>query len=105
MIQPEVQEIINRLAKKYNKPVQVIEEIFLSQWRFVKEKISKEDDKMSTYKTIKLPKWGKYYLSVLKLNWIRKHLPEKKKKIYIDGREVKDKVHTGDTSRDRQDQD
>lgn len=79
MIQREVQEIFKKLAIKYNKPVQVIEEIFLSQWKFLKEKISKPED-IIEFKTVKFPKWGKYYLSENKLKHIKRHNPSGLKK-------------------------
>ena len=71
MMQREIQELINKIALKYDKPVYVIEELFMSQWKFVKERISKEEP--SAFKTIKLPKWGKYYLAERKLNHIKSH--------------------------------
>lgn len=78
MIQKEVQELIKQIAKKYNKPIYVIEEVFLSQWKFLKDKISNSKDDMEDFKTIKLPEWGKYYLSESKLAHIRRHNPEGK---------------------------
>lgn len=80
MIQKEVHDIIVELAKKFNKPVYVIEEIYLSQWKFLKEKVSQEGKLCNEFKTIKLPKWGKYYLSESKLAHIKRHKEENERR-------------------------
>lgn len=98
MIQPEVQEILIELSVRYNKPIHVIEEIFMSQWKFLKNRISCNDIQKDQFKTIKFPKWGKYSLAKRKLDWIRKHNPEGKVKHGTGNNGSEDKV---DTSTDR----
>ena len=71
-MQKEIKDLIKKIAKKYNKPEHVIEEIYMSQFQFIKTSISSPEDP-SDIKTISLPKWGKYSLSKGKLRWINKH--------------------------------
>lgn len=75
MTQKEIKDRLKKVASKYNKPYQVIEEIFNSQFLFLKHETSKNvpDD----IKTTMLPNWGKYCLMPKKLYMIRKTLIEK----------------------------
>lgn len=68
MAQKRIEQLFEELAKKYNKPVYVIEEIFNSQFKKLRKEINSLD-----FKTIKLPNWGKYIPSKDKLSKIKKY--------------------------------
>lgn len=61
--------MIKNISSTYGLPDYVVEEIWLSQFRFVRDKI-----KEGEYKTIMLHKWGKYTPSLRKLEHIKKHV-------------------------------
>lgn len=67
-MQKKVQEILSKLAKKYDLPVHVIEEVYNSQFGIIKENI-----KGFTFKTIKLPNLGKFAASKNKVSKIKKY--------------------------------
>ncbi len=58
MLQKRISLIIDEIAEKYGKPSYVIEEVFLSQFKLVKETINSLE-----FKTIKLPSLGKFIAS------------------------------------------
>jgi len=62
MIQKRVQVELQLIAKKYNKPYNVIEEIYLSQFRMTADVM-----RTINFDTIKLPSWGKYIASENKM--------------------------------------
>lgn len=68
----EIQELIADIAKEENLPIQVIQTIIQSQFKFIRDEISSIDVTKSTKKTILVPKWGKYYISQTKANAILK---------------------------------
>jgi len=65
MSQKKVQELLKKVAQKHELPMHVIEEVYLSQYRKLKEELRSLE-----FKTIKLPNWGKYIPSQRKLNKI-----------------------------------
>lgn len=68
-----VLRLIEQVAKEENLPTFVVEEVFNSQFKFLKETISKskecEDGVIPP--TIMLPYWGKYHPSLRKLKYIK----------------------------------
>lgn len=58
MIQKRIQKELQEIAKQYDKPYHVIEEIYLSQFRLTAEKMRSLE-----FCSIKLPSWGKYIAS------------------------------------------
>jgi len=80
MAQKRIEEIFKALAKKHDVPVYVIEEVYMSQFKMVKQTMNDLE-----FKTIKLPCWGKYVPSKTKLEKVdysekKKALEEKKLK-------------------------
>jgi hypothetical protein len=67
-MQKQIRELIDKVADAHGLPSYVVEEIYLSQWRFVREVI-----RSGECKTVMLPKWGKYLVSSRKLEYIKKH--------------------------------
>lgn len=65
IIQKIVELILKDTAKKYNKPYHVILEIWLSQFKMLKFIMN-----CLTFKTVKLPSWGKYIASPGKIKKI-----------------------------------
>lgn len=57
-MQKKIESLLKELAIKYNKPLYVIQEIYMSQFKKLHEEIKTMDQK-----TIKLPNWGKYIAS------------------------------------------
>lgn len=58
MIQKRVELILKEVAKRHNKPYDVILEVYMSEFRAVRDTI-----KSLEFKTIKLPCFGKYITS------------------------------------------
>jgi hypothetical protein len=75
-MQKELSTLIEKIAEENNLPVYVVEEIFNHQWKFTAASI-KEDNT----KTIMLPSFGKFTVSLRKLNWIRKHAKRKSSQV------------------------
>ena len=69
MIQKRVEQIIQEIADKHNKPYHVVEEIYLSQFRLVAETM-----KGLTFETIKLPSFGKFLTSRKKVVDFKRYL-------------------------------
>ena len=69
MIQKRIEVLLKEIALKYNKPIYVIEEIFMSQFRLTREQIRSLE-----FNTIKLPNWGKYVASNKKVIKFKKSL-------------------------------
>jgi hypothetical protein len=61
-----VLNIMEEIGKKYDLPLYVVEEIFNSQFKTLRENIKKTEKPL----IIMLPKWGKYYPSEAKLKYI-----------------------------------
>lgn len=68
IIHTKIQELFKSLAIKHNLPIHVIEEIYISQFRKLREEIRSLD-----FKTIKLPAWGKYIASQRKVKRMPKY--------------------------------
>ena len=64
-MQARIRKLLEEIALKHNKPVHVIEEIWLSQYRVLRDSMASMD-----FPTVKLPAWGKYIPSQDKLNKI-----------------------------------
>lgn len=76
-MQKKIKEIVKEIAEKHNISEEEVEKIVNSQFLFVRRVIeSAERDKEETFKTIKLPHFGKF---VLKKNML-KYITENKKK-------------------------
>ncbi len=67
-MQKRIQQLLEQIAKDHSKPLYVIEEIYLSQFRATRDQIRSLE-----FKTIKLPSWGKYIASQSKLDKIQKY--------------------------------
>lgn len=77
---------IKEVAKKYNLPESVVEEIFNSQFKFYRETImslpiktvetEEEFDKLKT--TFYIKYWGKFFVTWSKIQRIRKNVNNKK---------------------------
>ncbi len=68
MTQKKISNIFKELSKKYNLPEHVIELVYQSQFKKMKECISSLN-----FPIIKLPNWGKYIPSkkkLLKYDWV-----------------------------------
>jgi hypothetical protein len=61
-LQKKVEDTIKEYAQKINKPYHVVLAAWLSQFKFTRAEISSLN-----FKTIKLPNWGKYIASPIKL--------------------------------------
>lgn len=74
-----VNKLIGKVAKEMNLPEYVVEEIFSSQFKFLKEVISnsKEEDKPPI---VMLNYWGKYYPSMRKIKYIKTRNESREKK-------------------------
>ena len=73
VIQKKLQKVISKLSIKYNLPENVIEEIYTSEFDYLKKII--RSDKLET---IKFPNWGKFYPSIKKLQYIKKRMDKNK---------------------------
>lgn len=73
MAQKTVENIFKILGKKYNLPINVIEECYLSEFKKIKEEMSSLD-----FKILKLPSFGKYIPSQKKLLKSKEYYQEKK---------------------------
>ena len=73
MAQKKINDILRELSKKHNLPLNVIEEIYESQWKKLKEEASSLE-----FKTIKLPNWGKYIASNKKLSQRKEYYDKKR---------------------------
>lgn len=73
-MQNKVEDLLKEIAKKYNKPLHVILEIYNSQFKMTRDSISSLE-----FKTIKLPSWGKYIPSQDKLSKIDYKAKEERK--------------------------
>lgn len=71
-IQPEVTEIVIRLANKYKLPIYVIEDINKSQFSFLRKMIKNCKLKQEN-KVLLLHKFGKFYPSLFKINKINEY--------------------------------
>ena len=77
-MQKKIKEIIEGIAKEHNLSEEEVEKIVNSQFLFVRRTIeSAERDKEETFKTVKLPHFGKF---VLKKNMLQYITENKKKK-------------------------
>lgn len=66
-MQKQIAKILQQVADKENLPYYVIEEIYLSQFKFAYEVLSSPDNNVENgYKTIKLS-FGKFYPSFKKV--------------------------------------
>lgn len=63
MAQKKIEDLFRKLAKKYNLPANVIEEVFMSQYKKVREEVNALE-----FPTIKLPSFGKFIPSKTKLS-------------------------------------
>jgi len=84
-MQKRVDKIIKSISLQYRIPVKDVEEIVKSQFAFVRSVIeSAERDKEETFKTIKLPMFGKF---IVKENMIKHIIKSKNKKNGFRGEE------------------
>jgi hypothetical protein len=74
-----VNKLISDVAKKMNLPDYVVEEIFTSQFKFLKEVISKSKEEEKP-PVIMLNYWGKYYPSMRKIKYIKTRNESREKK-------------------------
>jgi hypothetical protein len=74
-----VNKLIKEVSEEMNLPEYVVEEIFTSQFKFLKEVISKskEEEKPSI---VMLNYWGKYYPSMRKIKYIKTRNESREKK-------------------------
>ena len=80
-MQKRIEKLLSEVAEKYSLPLEVIKEVYSSEWRFVKENINTLE-----FPIIQLPAWGKYVPSkkkVIKLENYYKTIREDKKKLKI----------------------
>ncbi len=61
-MQKRVELLLSEIAEKYNLPIEVIKEVYNSEWLFVKRQINTLE-----FKTIMLIGWGKYIPSGKKM--------------------------------------
>lgn len=73
MAQKKIEDLLKVLSIKYNLPIQVIFEIYNSQFRKLKQEISSLE-----FKTIKLPAWGKYIPSNKKMEKLKEAYDQKR---------------------------
>ena len=59
--------IIQKLASKYNLPLQVVEDIVYSQFKFVSKIIKK-----GNFDSVRLPYFGKFHVNKNRLKYIQK---------------------------------
>lgn len=62
MAQKRIEDLFKELSKKYNLPAYVIEEVYNSEFKKLKLEINSLE-----FPIIKLPNWGKYIPSKVKL--------------------------------------
>lgn len=74
-----VNKIINEVSKEMNLPNYVVEEIFTSQFKFLKETISKSKEEEKP-PVIMMNYWGKYYPSMRKIKYIKTRNESRNKK-------------------------
>lgn len=55
MAKSRIELLLEDIAKKHNKPYYVVWEVYMSQFKKVREEMSS-----LRFETIKLPSWGKY---------------------------------------------
>jgi hypothetical protein len=72
VIQPEVVEIITKIAKKYDLPVYVVEDINRIQFSFLR-KMMKNAKLNNEPKVLLLHKFGKFFPSLYKINRINEY--------------------------------
>lgn len=63
MAQKKVEDLFKKLAKKYDLPANVIEEVFMSQYKKTREEVNGLE-----FPIIKLPSFGKFIPSQTKLS-------------------------------------
>ena len=90
MAQKAIEALFKELGKKYNLPPYVIEEVYNSQFKKVKEEINSLE-----FPIIKLPSWGKYVPSKKKLE--RFDYTEKRKLLELKKLKLKDNAGTNNT--------
>jgi len=87
-MQKKVDKIIKSISLYYRIPVKDVEDMVKSQFAFVRSVIeSAEKDKEETFKTIKLPMFGKF---VVKKNMIKHIINSKNKRNGIGSKESSD---------------
>jgi hypothetical protein len=64
-LQKKIEDILKEVAKKYNKPYNVILAVYISEFKKLKEEMNSLQ-----FKTVKLPNWGKFIVSQKKLKKI-----------------------------------
>lgn len=72
-------KLIEEVAKERNLPYYVVEEIFTSQFKLLRDTIS-DSKECEIPPIIMLPYWGKYYPSERKLKYIKTRLNARKEK-------------------------
>lgn len=75
-MQKRIEKLLSEISEKYNLPLEVIKEIYNSEWLFVKRQINTLE-----FPIIMLPSWGKYIPSKTKLKKLEKHYDKKKENI------------------------
>ena len=72
MVSPTIKEICKEIARNNNLPVDVVENIITSQFKFVKDTMAKgEKDKPGTFKTIQITHLGKFAIRKKKLEYYK----------------------------------
>lgn len=69
MAKTRIELLLEEIAKKYDKPYYVIWEIYMSQFKKVREEMG-----TLNYETIKLPAWGKFIPSQSKIEKFNKRI-------------------------------
>jgi hypothetical protein len=72
-------KLIEEVSKEKNLPYYVVEEVFISQFKLLRDTIS-ESKELEYPPIIMLPYWGKYYPSERKLKYIKTRLDARKQK-------------------------
>ena len=66
--------IIQKIANKYNLPLQKVEDIIMHQFKFVSDVMSD-----GNFKTVRLPYFGKFHVNKKRLKYINGSINNKRK--------------------------